>query len=211
MMIISVHVPKTADSSFGRSLEHRFGGSLLRGYTEDRPEGPPVYTWPRRWRSRAWVRSHTNELAASYDAIHGHFTASKYFPLLRASVAGRGGDLCIFLRELTDRMISHYRDCLSSTVRSRYAKYIAKLLTLHQYASLPKQSRAYAIYTDSLPMEQFSFVGITEELRNLRRSSTKIRRLVFPARSVSGNKARSTQRAVVRRSGAGFAHALGRH
>ncbi len=167
-MIIAVHVPKTAGTSFGRALERCFGRRLLRDYTEDRPEGPPVYTWPRRWRSRAWVRSHVNELAASYDAIHGQFTASKYFPFLRG---GRG--LCIFVREPTDRTISSYRDALSPTaryrddvgsaVRSRYARYTAKLLTLSQYASLPKQSRIYELYTSGLPIEQFAFVGITEE------------------------------------------------
>ena len=114
------------------------------------------------------MRSHVNELAASYDAVHGQFTASKYFPLLR-----RGGRLCIFVREPTDRTISSYRDALSptaryrddvgSTVRSRYAKYTAKLLTLSQYASLPKQFRIYELYTSGLPIQQFAFVGITEE------------------------------------------------
>ncbi len=155
-MIISVHVPRTAGNSFGLALEHRFGERLLSDYNNDRPDGLPVYTWPRRWRSRAWVRSHASDLTASYDAVHGHFTASKYFPILRR-------DLCIFLREPTDRTISNYRKDLSSAAFSRYDRYIAKLLTLSQYASLPTQSRIYAIYTNGLPMEQFAFVGITEE------------------------------------------------
>ena len=156
-MIVSVHVPKTAGTSFRLALKHCFGKRLLWDFAEDRPEGPPIYTWPRRMRRRAWVRAHANELVARYDAVHGHFTASKYFPTLALA-----GGLCIFLREPTDRVISSYRDGLSSD-RSRYARYTSKLLTLSQYASLPKQTRLYAIYTDSLPMEQFAFVGITEE------------------------------------------------
>ncbi len=71
--------------------------------------------------------------------------------------------MCIFFRDPVDRTISSYRDSLSSTIRSRFARYTAKLLTVNQYASLPKQSRIYAIYTSGLPLEQFSFVGLTEE------------------------------------------------
>ena len=45
----------------------------------------------------------------------------------------------------------------------KVCRYTAKLLTLRQYASLPQQSRCYARFTSGLPMEQFAFVGITEE------------------------------------------------
>ncbi len=159
-VIVSVHVPKTGGKSFGLALEHCFGKRLLRDSRDDRPEGPPIYTWPRRWRTRAWVRSHANELAASYDAIHGHFTASKYFPLLRS---GRGVYFCTFLREPSERAISVYFRDSSFRSRSRYATYTTKLLTLSQYASLPKQRRIYGIYTSGMPMEKFAFVGITEE------------------------------------------------
>ena len=69
--------------------------------------------------------------------------------------------MCIFLREPADRILSTHRYNLGSS--SRYAKYASKLLTPIRYASLPKQSRFYEIYTSGLPMEKFAFVGITEE------------------------------------------------
>ncbi len=161
-MIVSVHVPKTGGKSFGLALEHCFGRRLLRDYRDDRPEGPPVFTWLRRWRSRAWARSHADELAGSYDAIHGHFTASKYLPLLGSE---RGVDFCVFLREPCERTIANYVKDSSPRALSRYDSYKAKLLPLSLYASLTKQRRIYKIYTSSLPIEQFAFVGITEEYK----------------------------------------------
>lgn len=156
-MIISVHVPKTAGASFAKGLESRLGKRLLIDMAEDRPLGPSLYSWPSRWRGRIRVRSRVDELLGKYDAVHGHFMASKYFPL------GDRAVFCIFFRDPTERILSQYRYALKSTSRHWYGRYKATLLSPLQYASLPRHQRLYALMTSGLPLERFAFVGITEE------------------------------------------------
>ena len=155
-MIVSIHINKTGGTSFRTGLEHYFGKRFLRD-TEERPLGAPVYSWSRRVRGRLMVRLRADELVARYDVVHGHFAASKYFPL------GGRAVFCTFFRDPTDRILSQYRYTLSSATRSRYSAFLARTLSPLQYASLPLHRRFYAFMTSRLPMERFAFVGITEE------------------------------------------------
>lgn len=154
-LIISIHVPKTADASFQTGLEERFGQRLLID-KEDNPLGLPVYCWPRRWRGRIKTRFHANKIAADYDAIHGGFAATKYPPL------GKRAALCAFFRDPTERLCSHYL-YMGVYSRSRNSRFWANNLTLERHAYLPKMRRLYERHTGNLPMERFAFVGMVEE------------------------------------------------
>ena len=178
-MIVSVHMQKTAGSSFRKGLKSHFGKRLLLDYGEDMPLGPPIYSWPKRWRGRLAVRFQTDRLIASYDAVHGHFVSSKYLPL------GDRAILCAFFRDPTDRIISQYRYSLRPQSQFWHTRYRGKfltsklyvslsrsgekykvpgrLLTLGQYASRPRHRSYYALMMGGVPMDRFAFVGITEE------------------------------------------------
>ena len=154
-LIISIHVPKTAGTSFQKGLEERFGRRLLID-KKDNPLGLPVYCWPRRWRDRIKTRFRADRLAADYDAIHGGFAATKYLPL------GKRAALCAFFRDPTERLCSHYL-YMRVYSRSRNSRFWANNLNLERYAYLPKMRRLYEWHTSNLPMERFAFVGMMEE------------------------------------------------
>ena len=77
-MIISLHLPKTAGSSFARSLEAHFGPRLLKDYA-DVPINTPVYE-----RNQAALRASIDigeQGVTGMACIHGHFLPLKYLLL----------------------------------------------------------------------------------------------------------------------------------
>ena len=147
-MIVSVHIPKTGGTSFRAGLQQKFGERLLLDYEDE----PALGLFRNRWqrlRDRIDVRRKAHTLAASYDAVHGHFSATRYLPLAKRAV------LCAFFREPVGRLISHH----GHRVRHHNPPYPTPV----QFASKPRQQRLYDLYTGGLPMKKFAFVGITEE------------------------------------------------
>jgi hypothetical protein len=76
-MIISVHIPKTAGTSFGEDLNGAFGARLFADYG-DWPEVATPEGQAHNEQRRAEVLARLDEIAGRFDAIHGHFTAGKY-------------------------------------------------------------------------------------------------------------------------------------
>ncbi len=159
-MIVSVHIPKTAGVSFRTGLRQRFGDRLLLDYG-DRPLSDSISDRWRRLRRRAEVHRQAGEITASYDAVHGHFIASKYLSL------GERAALCTFFRDPVERLISQYHFWLHHSYPDNrmWARMHAHRMTPGQLASLPRQRGLYRLFTAGLPMERFAFVGLTEEYR----------------------------------------------
>lgn len=157
-MIVSIHIPKTAGSSFREGLDRQLGGRLLTDYG-DRPLSDSISDRWRRLKTRIEVRSRADDLVANYDAVHGHFIATKYLPLRDRAV------FCAFFREPVERLLSQYRYWLRTPdLQNRmWVQFDALRMTPAQFASLPRQTKLYRLFTGGLPMERFAFVGITEE------------------------------------------------
>ena len=157
--IISVHIPKTAGSSFLAGLQSVFGARLLLDYSDRPLDGTPSARW-RRLRTRlAFYRGGVERFVATYDAVHGHFMASKYSSL------GERGALCAFFRDPANRVISQasYWRRNPDPENAMWIEFDAKKMTPEQLAAAPRQQRIYALFTGSIPLERFAFVGITEE------------------------------------------------
>lgn len=159
-MIVSIHIPKTAGTSFREGLKRQFGRRLLTDYG-DRPLSDSISDRWRRLKTLMKVRSRADDLVANYDAVHGHFIATKYFPL------GDRAVFCAFFRDPVERVVSHYRHVLRNPNPDNpvWAHGGPTGMTLGQYASLPRQQRVYALFTSGLPMDRFTFVGLTEEYK----------------------------------------------
>lgn len=159
-MIISVHIPKTAGTSLRTGLGQRFGSRLLLDYKGWPASGSLSDRFCRLWEKIEVYRS-LKTLTANYDVIHGHFLASKYFPLRAQAL------FCAFFRDPVDRVVSHYRHVLRNPNPDNpvWAHVDPTGMTLGQYASLPRQQRIYALFTSGLPMDRFTFVGLTEEYK----------------------------------------------
>ena len=179
-MIVSVHIPKTAGSSFREGLERRLGGRLLADY-EDRPLSDSISDRWRRLKTRIEVRYRAHDLAAKYAAVHGHFIATKYLPL------GDRAAFCAFFRNPVERLLSQYRfwSRTPDPQNTMWVEFDALRMTPAQFAALPGQRKLYRLFTGGLPMERFAFVGITEEYE----TSLRLFRAVFgidvPSRRVN--------------------------
>ncbi len=71
-MLISVHIPKSAGTTFRNLLQHHFGCRLYLDYG-DRPLAPN-YRW-RMFKKRWQQGKNENATLSTYESVHGHFVA----------------------------------------------------------------------------------------------------------------------------------------
>jgi Sulfotransferase family len=157
-MLISVHIPKTAGSSFREALQENFADRLYLDYT-DRPLSTNTKDHLRRFSNKCKLRAFRGRFQKQYDAAHGHFIADKY--------AFLGGDArhAVFFRDPVDRVISHYRHRMRNPSP---IDPVNKLLhddhmPVEAFSELPSQQNLYATFLGNMPVEKFDFVGLTEE------------------------------------------------
>lgn len=160
-MLISVHLPKTAGSSFLAAVEQHFGERLLKDY-DDRP-----ITRSTLVRNIAAVKgSITNAAFAGslsrYDCIHGHFMPLKYRWIKADSVI----QFVTWVRHPVERLASHYFHWMrvappahASAIRRRV---FAEQWSLEQFCLGPDFRNIYSKYLWGFPLDNFDFVGITE-------------------------------------------------
>lgn len=156
-MIISVHIPKTAGTSFGRGLSAAYGGRVLMDYHKDK-----AYSWMfrhkvRRWKSRCRAWLGRKRIEQRYDVIHGHFAADKYDFLSRVRYA-------TFLRHPVYQAASHY----AHHVRKResdsefHREICEKGMSFAEYVRFVGARPFYATYLSGKDPRSFDFVGVTE-------------------------------------------------
>ncbi|HXT52590.1 MAG TPA: hypothetical protein VN811_16225 [Thermoanaerobaculia bacterium] len=166
-MLISVHVPKTAGSSFLSALEQVFGSRLLRVYVHV----PPRYRLIRKairaaHRFRLYLRR--TQVVRDYDAVHGHFPAH-WFDFLPGAKR-----YCVFLRDPVDRVVSNYlywqrlhKEIVAAGQVPPYDKtwrrMIEEELSVEEFAALPHLVSFYRMYMGRKDVAQFDFVGLQEE------------------------------------------------
>ncbi len=141
-MIVSVHVPKCAGTSFKRVLNEVCGARIWYNYgtifsrTQARPElVPPGTTF-----------------------IHGHFLADAFddlFPDRR---------LVTWVRHPVERLVSNYHHFLRSPdMRDDCCRELhERKLNLRQFADLEWMQNEIGRYLAGKPIEDFEFIGIAE-------------------------------------------------
>jgi len=160
-LIVSLHLPKTAGTSFGVALDEHFMGGLKKDYADY-----PLNQMPRE-RNRHAVASCLAANVADYKdirCIHGHFLPIKY--LLLADLRP-----CVFvtwLREPISRLVSHYHywfdayDPESPDTRPLHRRVVEERWSLEKFCLSPDLRNVYSQFLWGFPLERFDFVGITE-------------------------------------------------
>jgi hypothetical protein len=153
-LLISVHIPKTAGTSFGELLQARFGTRFRTDYG-DRPLAPN-HAW-RRIVGR-WQRD--REVEASVDCIHGHFVADKY------DFLGASSRHVTWLRDPLQRVASHYRYWLRTPdLRNPDCRrLVEERLSLEDFAALPRMRDVCARFFGDKQPRDFFFIGLTEDM-----------------------------------------------
>jgi hypothetical protein len=159
MTIISVHLPKTAGTSFGESLKMHFGA----GYRDDYADKVIVNSVDDRCRyALSASRLLVEQGLGNIECVHGHFMPVKYLAL------GNKRDLTFvtWLREPVARMISHYYYWQQSfdeqTAAPHHRQVVEQRWTLERFCLSEQFRDIYTQYLWGFPIEKFAFVGISE-------------------------------------------------
>jgi Sulfotransferase family len=154
-MIVSVHIPKTAGTSFQADLLHVFGARLLSDY-DDWPENRTPEAAAHDARNRAGVLADAESLGERYDAIHGHFAARKYAGIF-ASTA-----LVTIVRDPYQHAVSAYEHAMRHLSVPHPTMDIireARMSILDFIEAFPNHQ---ALYVGEMPVEDFAMIGVTE-------------------------------------------------
>ncbi len=180
-LLVSVHLPKTAGTSFRAALQTHYRDSLLEDYAMlpmQLPRGR------REWQSLRDAYRARDEITPSIRAIHGHFLPVKY----RVALRDRQARYITWLRDPVDRLVSHYhywrRDYSGDDPRQPLRnRMIGERWSLERFCLGSELRNLYRQYLWRFPVERFAFIGITEHYAQdlewfarhlLRASSTEV-------------------------------------
>lgn len=157
-MIISVHLPKTAGTSFKSTLNRHFGNQLMLDY--DAPLKETYFERNKKAIEDSLNISQKNENLINFECIHGHFLPVKY-SLLFNTIETK---FITWFRNPVDRIISHYY-----YAKKRFdngiifnPKHFNSNTTLEEFCLNPRLKNLYSQFLWNFPLEQFEFIGITE-------------------------------------------------
>ncbi len=187
-MLVSVHLPKTAGTSFGGTLADHFGDRLYRDYGDF-----PLNTPPFR-RKMSAVLGGLASVGVSFGAIeciHGHFLPIKY-RLLRMR---RPTSFITWMRDPVERMASHYsfwkRSHDPRTSRALHRRVVEEEWSFERFYRSPRLRNVYAQFLWGFPLANFDFVGITEHYdEDLRFFTESFLGAALPAYRMTANAAR---------------------
>lgn len=156
-MIISVHIPKCAGTSFKHVLREMLGRSLWANYGDDF--------------SRAAVPAHT-------QCIHGHFSALAYHEIWPEARR------LTMVRHPVERVVSNYYHFMREPDgrNSASIRLHAERMTLRQFAELEAVRNEITRYTAGLRPADFAYVGIAERFAE---SVLLLRRTLSVDKSIS--------------------------
>lgn len=135
MELISLHIPKTAGTSFRAALEAEYGADLTPVYGGIGVDG------------------------RACRAVHGHFSPSQFWS------AGRHAALIMWLRDPAERIASYYDFWRSSAAHGNpnHDEFLASDMTLTEFAAWePIRTEFETMYIEALSPADFTFVGIAE-------------------------------------------------
>ncbi len=157
-MIISVHVPKTAGTSFGLALKDCFGDRLKLKYG-DRLFNRTVF---ERNKNALLAAIKNSEVNYEYvDCIHGHFLPVQFLLLNELKPL----TFITWMRNPVERIISDYYHTLrninelSPPLQQRI---VNEKWSLEKYCLCEIFRNVYSQFFWGFPFENFDFIGITE-------------------------------------------------
>lgn len=154
-MIFSVHIPKTAGTSFRNALKERYGDRLALFYGKDDPATHPLLKVARRD-----LGSRVTALQdAGIEVLHGHYTLD----VVAAQITDPSSEIITWLRDPIDRVVSHYSFIKERRTNWDYDKEIKTgAVTIAQFAEKPSVRNIAERYLAGVALDQLAFVGITE-------------------------------------------------
>ena len=165
---LSVHIPKTAGTLFGRALQELHSDLLFFNYGLETPatriyEHGQLIQPPAGQLHRDYFRERALQDRPGMAIMHGHFWVSTYLDLLpRAKPV-------VWLREPAQRLRSHYEFWTSKPPQGTNPKY--ELFRQEQFdftafATHPEFTNRLHKFTTGVALEDYAFVGILERFED---------------------------------------------
>jgi len=159
-MIISVHIPRTAGSSFRAYLRGHSDISLMEDY------GSPIMV-PSLIRNTyaklGQVKNNFTSIPDQYNCLHGHFLPIKYRQYLKKPDV----HFITWLREPALRIRSQYDYCFQSDKavdRSPFQNKVAREnWSFEKFYSDARMQNLYSKFLWKFPISNFDFIGIVEK------------------------------------------------
>lgn len=160
-MLISLHLPKTAGTSFLALLRAHFGDQLREDYAD-----MPLHDAPLRRRTRALRAGFGHAVTAGGFAdtqcVHGHFLALKY----RYLRTQESPQFVTWLRDPVERLASHFyywqRSYDPAHAGSLHRRMMDEAWDFERFCFAPELRDLYAQFLWGMPLRRFAFVGVTE-------------------------------------------------
>lgn len=155
-MLVSLHLPKTAGSSFLAALDEHFGKLVLRDY-----EDLPINTPPFQRKTNALTKCVAHILAPprNVQCIHGHFLILKYRFC-------RNVKFITWMRDPIERLGSHYHYWIKNfnpeTAGHLHKRVVEEKWSFERFCFSPEFKNFYSQFLWGFPIKKFHFIGITE-------------------------------------------------
>lgn len=154
-MLISIHIPKTAGTSFGVLLRQAYGARLLQDYADRPLASSPLPRLACAYAGRLGAQRRLQ----GHDAVHGHFLALKY--------AHVPGNMVTWLRHPAQRVVSRYEHYRRDVDESRPLHAVRGLrpgLSLEEFSRIPRYRDTCAKYLRWVPWSRIACFGFSEDM-----------------------------------------------
>ena len=158
-LLVSVHMPKTAGTSFAQALKEHFAAQFRQEYAL------VPFNVPRGRRElqavlRGWALRHR---LAEVRVVHGHFLPLMY----RLALGRRPAHFVTWLRHPVERLLSHYtfwRRTRAAATPAQPLRYrmVQEDWSLERFCLGPEMRNLYRQCLWGFDRERFAFIGITE-------------------------------------------------
>lgn len=185
MLYVSVHIPKTAGTSFAKALGQAFKADELvldyqhvRDHAVVAAQGVSAVETHRAWLSPNWLdllrryRQDLKALPKTCQLVHGHFPARKYHPLL----TWRTPFYITWVRDPFARAVSNYfywQTFDPETVPDPLVRTVlSDRWSLETFLFHPAVRDYQSLFLRGLPWDKIDFIGVVERFdEDLRRLS----------------------------------------
>jgi hypothetical protein len=156
-MLLSIHIPKTAGTSFHHYLRKVFTNRLMTDYG-DWVEIKTEEGIRHNERRQAEILSRTEHIRQHFDAIHGHYLAGKYIAVFA------NAQVVAFIRDPYQHAISTYEHASRSDLKNDAHPGIRlfrenRMTAVDFIEAFPNHQ---SLYLSDMPLDDFAMIGLTE-------------------------------------------------
>lgn len=155
LQLVSVHIPKTAGTSFRNTLKAVYGEQQV-ARLDITLEKEDIRLNEQPWQGR--------RLPRTVQVVHGHFSPTLFYKYFRTSEAS----FITWLRHPVERVLSNYYYLVKRLQEElqeekKGLNILSKLQrSLEEYAAAPINQNRMAKFLTGKPLSDFSFVGIQD-------------------------------------------------